>query len=147
VITKTKIALFCYLVAIAGPGIFGFIFLFRGEFMPYHAEAVGMPWAQVPRPFQILIMALLKLAGGAWLTVAVAELVLLLIPFRQGARWALWAVPLLGLLHYAGVCIAMAHVTLNTSAAPPWVATIASAVLLLVGAALSIPRRATLARV
>lgn len=48
--------------------------------MPYHADAVGMRWSEVPRPFQILTLALLKLAGGAWLTVAAAELVLLLGP-------------------------------------------------------------------
>jgi hypothetical protein len=137
--TKTTIALLCYLVALAGPLIFGVMFLARSEFMPYHADAVGMRWPEVPRPFQTLIMALLKLAGGAWLTVAVAELVLLFVPFRQGARWAVWAIPSLGLLHYAGVCVAMAHVTLNTSATPPWAPTIASIVLLLVGAALSIP--------
>jgi hypothetical protein len=117
------------------------MFLFRSDFMPYHAAAVGMPWSEVPEPFQILIMALLKLAGGGWITVAISQLVLLLVPFRQGARWALWAVPSLGLLHYAGVCNAMAHVTLNTAATPPWIPTIASIVLILVGAALTIPGR------
>jgi hypothetical protein len=117
------------------------MFLLRQEFMPYHAVAVGMPWPEVPGPFQVLIMGLLKLAGGGWLTTAVAEFVLLLIPFRQGTRWALWAVPSLGLLHYAGVFNAMAHVTLNTPAVPPWGASIASVILILVGASLSIPGR------
>jgi len=139
--TRSKIAFWCYISAMAGAGIFGVMFLFRREFMPYHADAVGMPWSDVPAQFQILILALLKLAGGAWLTVAVAALVLLLVPFRHGAPWARWAVPSLGLLHYAGVSIAMAHVTLNTSASPPWGPTIASVVLILAGAALSIPAR------
>jgi hypothetical protein len=135
--TKTTIALLCYVGAMAGPGIFGLMFLFRSEFMPYHADAVGVPWPEVPKPFQTLILALLKLAGGAWLTVAVAELVLLFGPFRHGARWTLWAVPALGLLHWAGVCYAMAYVTLNTPARPPWIPAIASITLLLAGAALS----------
>jgi hypothetical protein len=143
---RTKIALSCYLIAMAGPGIFGVIFLVRNEFMPYHADAVGMPWSEVPRSFQTLIMALLKPAGGAWLTIAVAQLVVLFVPFRQNARWALWAVPSLGLLHYAGVSVAMAHVTLNTDATPPWIPTIASMVLLMIGAALTIPRHGTLRR-
>jgi hypothetical protein len=139
--TRTKVAFWCYVIALVGPLVFGVMFLLRSDFMPYHADAVGMPWSEVPGPFQILIMALLKLAGGGWITVAVAEFVLLLIPFRQGARWAVWAVPSLALLHYAGVCNAMAHVTLNTTATPPWGATIASVALVLVGAALSIPRQ------
>ena len=140
--TRNKIAFWCYVVALVGPGVFGVMFLLRSDFMPYHADAVGMPWSEVSAPFQILIMALLKLAGGGWITVAVAEFVLLLIPFRQGARWALWAVPSLALLHYAGVCNAMAHVTLNTTATPPWGATIASIALVLLGAVLSIPYQA-----
>jgi hypothetical protein len=140
--TRSKIAFWCYVIAMIGPAVWGVMFLFRSEFMPYHADAVGMPWSEVPEPFRILIMALLKLAGGGWLTVAIAEFVLLLVPFRQGARWALWAVPSLGLLHFAGVCNAMAHVTLNTPATPPWGATIASVALILIGAALSIPGQA-----
>jgi hypothetical protein len=137
--TRAKFAFWCYFAAMVGPGVWGIMFLFRSEFMPYHAVAVGMPWSEVPGPFQVLAMALLKLAGGAWLTIAAAEFILLFGPFRQGARWALWAVPCLGLLHYAGVCNAMAYVTLNTPATPPWSATLASVGLILVGAVLSIP--------
>jgi hypothetical protein len=140
--TRAKIAFWCYVSAMVGPGVWGAMFLLRSDFMPYHAAAVDMPWSEVPGPFQILIMALLKLAGGGWITVALAEFVLLLVPFRQGARWALWAVPSLALVHFAGVCNAMAHVTLHTTATPPWGATIGSVVLVLVGAALSIPGQA-----
>lgn len=139
--TRLKLAFWCYLLAMAGPAVFGVVFLTRDEFMPYHAGAVGMRWPEVPRPFQILILALLKLAGGAWLTVAAAEFVLLLGPFRQGVRWALWAVPGLGLLHYAGVVVAMTHVAVNTPATPPWGATIASILVILAGAAMSLTSR------
>jgi hypothetical protein len=135
---KSKIAFWCYFLAIVGPGVFGIVFLLRQEFMPYHAVAVGMSWPEVPGPFQVLIMGLLKLAGGGWITTAMALLVLLLIPFRQGARWALWAVPSLGLLHYAGVLNAMTHVTLNSPATPPWGASIASIVLIFIGALFSV---------
>jgi hypothetical protein len=138
---RAKIAFWCYVLAMAGPGVWGIMFLTRSEFMPYHADAVGVPWSEVPRPFQVLILGLLKLAGGAWLTVAVAQFVLLLGPFRQGSRWAQWAVPAIGLLHYVGVVVAMAHVTINSPASPPWGAAIASVLLVLAGAALSLPRR------
>ena len=141
--TRSRIAFWCYLLSIVGTGVVGLSFILRYEFMPYHSVAVGMPWSQVPDPFQILIMGLLRLAGGAWFTVAIAELWLLLIPFRQGARWAIWAVPAVGLLHYAGVANAMAHVTLNTDAVPPWGPSMVSVVLILTGAALSIPGGAT----
>ena len=66
---------------------------------------------------------------------------LLLGPFRQRVRWALWAVPGLGLLHYAGVVVAMTHVAVNTPASPPWGATIAGILIILVGAAMSLSGR------
>jgi len=72
-----KVAFWLYVVGAVLPGfVFGAIYLFRGEFMPYHAVAVGMAWSEVPHPFQILTLALLKGVGGLWITLAVAQLVL-----------------------------------------------------------------------
>ncbi len=142
--TKNKIAFWCYFLAIiAGPAAWGIMFLLRSEFMPYHSVAVGMPWAEVPGPFKILILALLKIVGGAWVTIAASFFVLLFIPFRQGASWARWAIPSLGLLYCAAVCNAMAHVTLNTNAVPPWGPALAGAALIVAGALLSIPAPGT----
>jgi hypothetical protein len=138
--TKMKVAFWLYVVGGVLPGfVFGFIYLLRNEFMPYHAVAVGMAWSEVPGPFQILIIALLKGVGGAAVTLAVALLVLLLVPFRHGARWALWAVPSLALLNYITVANAMAHVMLNTPAVPPWNVTVFCTACIIVGAILSIP--------
>src|SRR5688572_29902816 len=123
--TRTRIAFWCYLVAIAGLGAWGVVFLLRSEFMPYHAVAVGMPWAEVPPPFQVVILAVYKLAGEAWVVIALALLVLLFGPFRQGATWARRAIPALILIHGIGVINAMAYITLNSPAMPPWKFTIA----------------------
>jgi len=136
--TRSKIAFWCYLVAMAPQAAWGVMFALRGEFMPYHAGAVGMQWAAIPGPLQVLILGFMKLIGIAWLTSAVGVLVLLLVPFREGARWARWAVPFLALLHYAGVINAMIYVTQRTPAAPPWVPTLAGLAFVVLGAMLSI---------
>ena len=135
--TRWKLAFACYLVAIAGLGAWGGVFLLRSEFMPYHAVAVGMPWAEVPAPFQVLVLALYKLAGGAWVVIAAALLVLLLGPFRHGARWARHALPALILLHGFGVINAMTYITMHSPAMPPWKFTIATMALTVVGYVLS----------
>lgn len=123
--TRMRIAFGCYLAAIAGLGAWGFVYLLRGDFMPYHAVATGLPWAQVPPAFQVLVLTLYKLVGGAWIVVALALLVLLFWPFRQGARWARRAVPALLVLQGVGVMNAMAYITLHSPATPPWAFTIA----------------------
>ena len=48
---RMKIAFACYLAAAVLLLGFGLLYSLRGEFMPYHADAVGMPWSDVPTPF------------------------------------------------------------------------------------------------
>jgi hypothetical protein len=43
---RMKIAFSCHLLAILGLAIIGLIYLFRTEFMPYHAVAVGRNWGR-----------------------------------------------------------------------------------------------------
>jgi hypothetical protein len=132
-----KLSFGCYLTAIAGLGAWGVVYLFRGDFMPYHAVAVGMPLSDVPHPFQVLVLTLYKLTGAAWVVIALSLLVLLFGPFKQGALWARRAIPALILIQGAGVMNAMAYITLNSPAKPPWAFTIAVIVLTIVGFFLS----------
>jgi hypothetical protein len=128
-----KIAFGCYLTAIAGLGAWGVVYLLRSDFMPYHVVAVGTPWSEVPRQFQVLVLTLYKLTGAAWAVIGLSLLVLLFGPFRQGLLWARRAIPALLLVQGAGVMNAMAYISLNSPAMPPWAVTIAVMVLTIVG--------------
>src|SRR5512134_1863567 len=90
--TRVKIAVWCYLLGTLILTAFGIVYLVRPEFMPYHSVAVGMPWAAMTPPFQVLILALMRAVGAACLALAILEWTLLLIPFRRGAAWATWAI-------------------------------------------------------
>jgi hypothetical protein len=136
--TRMKAAFGCHLGAILIVIAFGFTYLFRTEFMPYHAVAVGVPWDQVSSSFQVLILGLMRAVGGACFAVAVLELILLLVPFRQGAVWARWAIPAGGLVIAAAALYAMIYVALYTPATPPWIAPAAGALLLVIGLILSL---------
>lgn len=142
---KLKIAFACHLAAIFIVAAFGVTYLFRSEFMPYHAVAVGMSWTEVSAPFQILILALMRAVGGGCLAVVVLALFVLIVPFRQGAIWARWAIPAGGLLIAAGALYAMFSVAMNSAASPPWIGPAAGALLLLVGLALSLGERRSMA--
>ena len=114
-----EIAFVLYLMVVTVLFVFGVVFLIRKEFMPYHAVAVGMPWSEVPEKFQILIRALLKFMGGTVITLSVAVLILLLIPFREGEFWSIVTIPLLCLLQAAAITNATTQVVRKTQGRPP----------------------------
>ena len=137
-IMRMKIAFTCHSLAMVILVVFGVIYAFRSEFMPYHSDAVGMPWSEVSPSFQILILALMRVVGCAFLTVGFLFVILLFVPFRQGLGWARWTIPAAGLLVCSGTLYATLYVGFNTPASPPWIAPVIASMFLLAGLLLSI---------
>ena len=135
---RMKVAFWCHLLALLLIAIIGLIYLFRSQFMPYHAIAVGKNWAEVDPAFQILLLALIRVVGGAWIAAALAMGILLFVPFRQGMRWARRAVPTIGLVAELPALYATLSVTLNTPATPPWKGVVLIMLLLVAGLILSL---------
>lgn len=100
--------------------ILGGVYLFRQSFMPYHADAVQKSWNAVEAGNQVLISALMTVAGGGWFTVGVVLLLLLAFPFRNDRRWAFYAIPAVILLFYLPNLSATLTVLQTTPGNPPW---------------------------
>ena len=65
--------------------IFSIAYLSRSDFMPYHSIAVARPWSEVEPRMQVLLLALIKVTGWAWLAVATAGFLLLyLLLWKNG---------------------------------------------------------------
>jgi hypothetical protein len=133
-----KISFGCHLLALVSIGLVGLIYLFRSQFMPYHAIAVGKKWSEVDPTFQTLLMALIRTLGGAWIATALAIGILLFIPFRQGMGWSRWAVPIIGIVSQIPALYATLSVTLKTPANAPWKGVVLIMILLIVGFILSL---------
>ncbi len=133
-----RIAFGCHLVAALLLSIFGVVYLLRPEFMPYHADVVGRPWSAVEPAFQVLILALMRVVGGALLANALAIFILLFVPFRQGYRWACWAIPTIGLMASIPALLVTLYVAQNTPASPPWITVLVGILLLGLGLLLSV---------
>lgn len=140
---RMKVAFGCHLLALLLIAVAGVVYLFRTQFMPYHAVALGKSWAEVDTASQILLLAALRIIGGAWLATALAMGVMLLIPFKQGVQWARWVIPVIGLVAESPALYATLSVTFNTPATPPWVAIAFIIVLLIAGLILSLERKRT----
>ena len=76
---------------------FGVVYLVRPRFMPYHQEALGVPWQQVDPRLQALLLGLMRTAGGGLLASAVAMAIMVFIPLRAGDAWARYSTPMVGL--------------------------------------------------
>ena len=119
------------ITALSGFGFAG-VYLFRLEFMPYHEVAVGHPWAEVPEGYQVLILALMRVAGGGWLAASLSMTALLLFPCRKGHYWSYIVIPVIGLAVMLPTFIATLHVKFESPANPPYLfAGLISALLIL----------------
>jgi hypothetical protein len=134
---KAKIAFLLYLAVILLSLVFAGMYLFRSQFMPYHAAAVGVAWTELRPEFRTLFLALLRVCGGGWLAAAIAMSILLLVPFRRNEAWSRWALPLVGLSAAVPTLYATLLVKARTPASPPWFGAAAAIVLILLGFALS----------
>jgi|GEM_PF-218416 len=134
---RLKTAFFCYILCVLLGITFSITYLFRSEFMPYHAAAVEQSWGEVNPAFQLLIISLMKASGGGWLGVSMAVSLLLFGPFKQGMRWSYWAIPAIAFPPMFVTLYVTVKVALNTPATPPWPLAAIGLTLLMIGFVLS----------
>ena len=120
----------------------GAIYIFSDAFMPYHADALQTSWSETDAPLQVLILALMDVAGAGWITLGLVILVLLFGPFRGGRRWARLLIPAAILAFYVPTLTATVNVTLLTPATAPWYGNAASIAAAIIGMLIDAPWRA-----
>ena len=117
---------------------FGVVYLARPRFMPYHQEALGMPWDQVDPRLQSLVLGLMRTAGGGLVASAVAIAIMLCIPFRAGEAWPRFSIPIVGFATAGPALYATVLVRRRTGARSPVPAAAAGVGLIVLGIVFSI---------
>ncbi len=79
--------------AVAGMGL---LYALCPRFMPYHAQAAGLAWEEVPPRWQALHLAFQHGAGALAVAYAVLMACVNAFALRRGARWARIALPVSG---------------------------------------------------
>jgi hypothetical protein len=131
------LAIGVYALNIAALLFFGLLYASRSEFMPYHSEAVRMPWTSLPAGTRTLLVALINGVGFCTCGFASAMALILIIPFRRNDLWAVLALPVLLLIVQAGLVRVARRVASETGAHTPWKAPVGGICLTLLGAILS----------
>ena len=135
---RLRVALACYALSLVAPLSFGLIYLFRPEFLPYHAAAIGQAWHEVQPEVQVLVLALMRVVGASNLAIAFIGMVVLMVPFRRGALWARWAFPVMELIAASGSLYATWYVQYHTGAPTPWRLVLAAVGLVVAGFIISL---------
>ena len=113
--------------------IFGFVYLVRPFFMPYHGIAVHKKWDQLDREFQVLILALMRCASGGLIAGGIAMIILQIEFTRNPAHWIALTILIIGGVLTTGSLYAVLLVRTKTNGRPPLFAIMIFFLILLTG--------------
>ena len=113
--------------------VFALIYLIKNQFMPYHTEAIGLSWSDLEANLQVLILALMRAAGGGFLATGLAMLILLIIPGIASDTWSIYAIPSIGLCTSSGALYATWLVKSRTPGNPPIILSLLTLILTVIG--------------
>ena len=120
-----KVALGIYLVLGIVNIVLGAMYFSSEQFMPYHSQAVGRSWQEVDPGTQILVLALMKVAGAGWINLGFLTIILALGEFVKRSIVTRWALPTGTLIFYLGSLAATWGVYQETGASTPWLPSLA----------------------
>lgn len=123
----------CYGTVASISLVFGIIYLTRSQFMPYHSLALGKPWSEVEPNIQILILALMRVAGAGFIATAIAVTIILCFPFKAGEQWAIYGLFSICACTSVGSSYATFLVQNQTPGNPPFKLSLGTIILTIVG--------------
>lgn len=113
---KLKVASVMLYVVSAGALFWGLVYLFTPTIMPYHERFLGMAHEQLEPKVALLFLALIRVAGAAFLSIGIALVMLVTGPFSRGDKWTWWIILVMALL----TLIPLLFITLNIGLYTPW---------------------------
>ncbi len=118
--TRDKIAFALYMINSIMSVIFGFRYLFCNTMMPYHQQAIGMKWEELGPGLQLFMNSSIKIIASTFFIVGFTSIILLMIPFKKGERWAKWLIPFISFVFLGFISYASINISLQTHASTPW---------------------------
>ena len=134
---KDKIAFGIYVFGSLLLISFGILYLSCSTIMPYHQEAIQLKWDDLSSGLQVLLQAFIKALAGGFLVTGISIMILTLIPFRKGASWSKWAIPLIAVIWNAFLLYVTVTVAIKTHAQTPWPFSVFGIMLATIGYTLS----------
>lgn len=112
---------------------FGFMYLLKNSFMPYHSKALSLTWDQVQPATQYLVLALMRATSGGFISTAIAIIFLQYKLAGNKLAWIPYLILVLGSTSMACSLYAIITVNAHTPGNPPIALTIVGEILLILG--------------
>ena len=135
---KMKVALFCYGFNAIGLFLFGLIYTFSPEFLPFHSDAISKSWEDLTPSYQVLYLGMMRTEGAGFMSSGIAIAFLLAIPFRRKEVWCFWAMATIGFVEHIPSMIGAINTSQMTPASSPWQLNLLGMILLVIGLVLSL---------
>lgn len=114
---KTSFALFSLIaLTLIATGV---TYLTAPTIMPYHLVAMETTWQGLSQGMQTMSINFMKSVSAGFLSVGLAVLILLAVPFRKGEKWSAFAILALVLTQVGIIATRTYDVGANTMANPP----------------------------
>jgi hypothetical protein len=120
-------------LATAGVLAFAAIYSFRSRIMSYHEEFLGVRFEQLDPKVGQLMLALMRVSGVTFFALAAGLVLLISFPFREGVRWAGWAIYVMLLV----ALVPMFFLTRRMGRKTPWPLVLLMIALVVAAAALT----------
>ncbi len=130
---RKNLAALAYGITALASLVLGITYLVKSSFMPYHDAALAQSWSELGSNIQVLILALMRVAGGGWIAMAFIITALIIKPFWKDQQWALITLPLIILLFYIPNLWATLSVAMKTPGDPPWYGNLISCLSAVIG--------------
>ncbi len=136
-----KTIIYCSLFFIVGiiTLLIGLRFLLTKKFFSYHIEATWLEWNKIENPLQIVILAIMKMAGFGILCLSIFIIALSILRFNNQVNTFLeYFVPIISLLFWSGSFGVTFSVYKKTNANTPWKGSLFSMSLIIIAVVTSI---------
>ena len=94
--------------------------LLSGKFLPFHEAAYGKPWEGIEKDLQIVIIALMKISGFGFLTIAFLLIIFPIFTYFQPTLFLKYSIPIIAFVFCSGLFIVNFNLFKKTKAQTPW---------------------------
>jgi hypothetical protein len=112
--------------------------LFSGSYLPFHKEAAGMTWEEVPAGLQRVILALMRISGLGFLCTGLLLVLLPVLIFTNAAPGVVYIIVPTAFVFCSGLFIINYNLFRRTGAQTPWKGALAAMAIIIVALVLTV---------